>query len=83
MNIEGAELWIELEMAIGKMIMYPPSETTPISTPLILVGEPWDNDASSSTYFSFSVTQIPNVIGSVPLDARSMAASITKFSDSG
>ena len=78
LDVEGCELRIEFEMRIGKMIMDPPGEPTPVRAHAIAVGEPGHDHACRRTHQAALIAQVPDVIGGIKLDPRAMPAGISE-----
>src|SRR6476661_2493805 len=78
LDVEGCELRIEYEMRIGKMIMDPPREPTPVRAHAIAIGEPGHDHACGRTHQAALIAQVPDVIGGIKLDPRAMLAGISE-----
>src|SRR5262245_64331241 len=50
LNVEGTELGIELEMAVRKVVVSPPSEPPPICAFPIVVNKPRDHNAGCRSH---------------------------------
>lgn len=58
-DIEGAEFWEKLKLAIRKMVMNPIGHGTPIGSCVVLCEEPWNHDAGHCTMFPVFIWKIP------------------------
>ena len=60
-DVEGAEFWKELQLAIWKMIVNPVGKSAPICACLVPVGKPRDYDACHCALVILGVAPVPDV----------------------
>ena len=66
-DVEGGELWEELQLAIRKVVVDPPSQCPPIGALSIAVCKPRDDHCGQRAHAAASVAPIPDVASVVSL----------------
>src|SRR5882724_11594324 len=72
-DVERRELWKELQLAIGQMIVYPPGHRLPGGAVLQAIDQPGNDDRRHGAHAAIGAALIPDVAPAVPL-VRSAAA---------
>lgn len=83
LNVERAQLWVELHVSIRQMVMGPPRQGAPIGAFGITISEPGHNYARCRSLSTFSVRQVPDMVSGIPFYACSVTAIVAICRDLG